>query len=114
MQRGRGGGSRERADFTRPSGIMEISGADKWEEVSASLERLRAMARAMRTSHLEFLRILGDRAVATKAQGEQEGSSAGSSNQISPNEGMVRGDKAEAARGNLGENTEQVSLDHCA
>ena len=93
---------------------MEISGAGKREETSAWVERIRAKARAKRTSHLELLRILGDRAVATEAQGEQDGSSAGSSYQSSPNEGMVSGHKAEAARSNLGDNAEQVSLDHCA
>ena len=91
-------------------GIMEISGAGKQEEVSAWVERIRAKARAKRTSHLEFFRIFGDRAVATEAQGEQEGSSAGSSGQSSPNEGMVSGDKAEAARGNLRTGRKQVSL----
>jgi hypothetical protein len=93
---------------------MEISGAGKQEEVSAWVESIRAKARAKRASHLELFGILGDRAVATEAQGEQEASSAGSCDQSSPNKGMVSGDKAEAARSNLGDNAEQVSLDHCA
>lgn len=79
LQRGQRGGSKERAYFTRPSGIMEISGARKQEAVSALVESIRAKARAKRASHLELLRIFGD----------------------STDQGVVGGDQAEATRRHL-------------
>lgn len=76
---GRGGGSKERAYFTRPSGIMEISGARKQEAVSALVESIRAKARAKRASHLELFGVLRN----------------------GTDQGVVGGDQAEATRRHL-------------
>ena len=48
-----------------------------------------------------LLGVLGDRAVSKQGQSKQKSDCEGLSAANSPNEGMVRGDKAEAARGNL-------------
>ena len=48
-----------------------------------------------------LLSVLGDRAVSKQEQSKQKSDCEGLSAANSPNEGMVRGDKAEAARGNL-------------
>ena len=52
-------------------------------------------------SEHSLLGVLGDGAVAGKAQREQESTGAGSSGAGSPNEGMVSGNKAEAASRDL-------------
>jgi len=62
-------------------------------------------------SEHSLLRILGDGAVTGKAQREQESTDAGSSDAGSPNEGMVSGNKAEAAGGHLRRKGKRVSLD---
>ena len=80
---------------------MEISGTGKQEEVSALVERVRAKARAKRASHLELLRILRDGTMSREGQSQQEDSGEGSSDSDAPDERMVSGHKAEAARGNL-------------
>lgn len=90
---------------------MEISGTGKQEAVSALVARIQAKARAKRASHLKFFGVLGDGAVAGKAQREQKGSGKGSSSSGSPNERMIGCDKAEAAGSDLGSSGKQVSHD---
>lgn len=84
---------------------MEISGAGKQKEVSAEalelVARVRAKARAKRASHLELFGVLGDGTMSREGQSQHEDSVAGSSDSGAPNEGMVSGHKAEAARGNF-------------
>ena len=84
---------------------MEISGACKRKTASAEALELvvsiRAKARAKRASHLELLRVLRDGTMTTEGQGESERSGVRLSAEGSPNEGMVSGDKAEAASGDL-------------
>jgi hypothetical protein len=88
-------------------GIMEISGAGKQETVSELVERVRSKARAKRTAHLELFRVLRNGTTSNKEESECDGwcpsdvdldefGEAGS-----PNKGMVRCDKAEAARRHL-------------
>lgn len=53
-------------------------------------------------SHLELLGVLGDRAVSVWwGSREQHASGAGSGDDGSPHERVIRGDKAEAPRGDL-------------
>lgn len=123
-------------------GIMLISGASKREEVSAWVESIRAKARAKRASHLELLSILAD-LLHDRVRGERElgargctssrGSALSCTAETSGWSAQTKGatvsfgaigtmvgprrtgcHKAEAARGDLGDSAEQVSLDHCA
>lgn len=50
---------------------------------------------------LELLRVLRNGTVSNEGCGEQKAAGTGSSGENAPNKGMIRGDKAEAARGDL-------------
>ena len=110
------GSSAQHAPKSRPSGACASTGGDDrafLKEVSGdeSEEEL--------DGDDSLLSILRDGTMSKKKQseqskqGEQDVSDAGSSDEGSPNERMIRRDKAEAARGNLGDNSEQVSFDYC-
>ena len=107
---------------------MLISGAGKQEEVSALVERIRAKARAFVAARAHRPSVVfphfprsarakdkggGVSKSAAKAKDDHTGKACDGWAAYRGDERMIRCHKAEAARGDLGDNSEQVSLDYC-